>query len=406
MGNRGVALKKNGASGQRLWTWKFMVLILINLSNGVASFMTVPLVASYAMTLGAELTTASTVAGILSLVSLIMCPAAGVLSDKVDRKKLLLITEVGYAAALALHVAAPNIPALMVVRGLTGVFFSIANVLTVAYASSFIPRSKMGEGLGYFSLVSPLAQALGPVLGLALRDSMGYHMAFWGGAAATVVALVCVAVLPYTEEKKEAAGKQHSLRLKDVFAVEFLCLMLLTALFSSANGLVSTYLDIIAGERSIGNISLFFTVYSVVLVASKPFTGKLLDKKGLSIIVIPAVIFAALGMALVGLASSLGLMLAAAVCKALGQGAGTPSIQAYTVKTLEPARAGVAVSTIQIGQNLGNALAPIGGSFFAESFGYEAMFCGVGLFTLIAGMLLLVWHARKSHVQLVGENCR
>ena len=65
-----------------------------------------------------------------------------------------------------------------------------------------------------------------------------------------------------------------------------------------------------------------------------------------------------------------------------------------------------AVSTIQIGQNLGNALAPIGGSFFAESFGYEAMFCGVGLFTLIAGMLLLVWHARKSHVQLVGENCR
>ena len=117
-------------------------------------------------------------------------------------------------------------------------------------------------------------------------------------------------------------------------------------------------------------------------------------------------IFAALGMALVGLASSLGLMLVAAVCKALGQGAGTPSIQAYTVKTLEPARAGVAVSTIQIGQNLGNALAPIGGSFFAESFGYEAMFCGVGLFTLIAGMLLLVWHTRKSQGQLVGENCR
>ena len=70
--------------------------------------------------------------GILSLVSLIMCPAAGVLSDRVDRKKLLLITEVGYAAALALHVAAPNIPALMVVRGLTGGFFSLANVLPVA----------------------------------------------------------------------------------------------------------------------------------------------------------------------------------------------------------------------------------------------------------------------------------
>lgn len=398
MGNRGAVLKSETSAGpgERLWTWKFIVLILINLSNGVAGFMTVPLVASYAMNLGAELTTASTVAGILSLVSLFMCPVAGVLSDRVNRKKLLVVTEIGYAATLALHAFVPNIPGLMVVRGLTGVFFSIANVLTVAYASSYIPRKKMGEGLGYFSLVSPLAQALGPFLGLSLRDSMGYHMAFWGGAVATVIALVCVAVLPYTEEAKGSQKKQHSLHLKDVFALEFLCLMLLTALFSSANGLVSTYLDILAGERAIGNISLFFTVYSVALVISKPFTGKLLDKKGLYIVVIPAVVFAALGMVLVGLAASLGLMLVAAVCKALGQGAGTPSIQAYTVKTLEPARAGVAVSTIQIGQNLGNALAPIGGSFFVESFGYEAMFCGVGAFTLIAGMLLLVWYSKKN----------
>lgn len=40
--------------------------------------------------------------------------------------------------------------------------------------------------------------------------------------------------------------------------------------------------------------------------------------------------------------------------------------------------------------------APIGGSFFVESFGYEAMFCGVGAFTLIAGMLLLVWYSKKN----------
>ena len=45
-----------------------------------------------------------------------------------------------------------------------------------------------------------------------------------------------------------------------------------------------------------------------------------------------------------------------------------------------------------IGQNLGNALAPIGGSFFVESFGYEGMFCGVGVATLFIGMLLLLWN--------------
>lgn len=61
----------------RLWTWKFVVLMLINLTNGIAGYMTLPLVASYALNLGADLTTASTVSGVMSLVSLIILPGGG-----------------------------------------------------------------------------------------------------------------------------------------------------------------------------------------------------------------------------------------------------------------------------------------------------------------------------------------
>ena len=81
MGGMLLKAKLSAETKEPLWTWKFMVLIVVNLANGVAGFMTVPLVASYAMHLGATLTTASTVSGILSLVSLFMCPLAGVLSD-------------------------------------------------------------------------------------------------------------------------------------------------------------------------------------------------------------------------------------------------------------------------------------------------------------------------------------
>lgn len=388
---------KEKTAGQSLWTWKFFVLILINLTNGVAGYMTIPLVAKYALEMGADLTAASSISGILSLVAMVMCPVAGVLSDRVNRKKLLLVTEVGYAAFLGLHAFANEIPALIALRAGTGVFFAVSSVLSVAYASSYIPREKMGEGLSYFGLVMPLAQAMGPALGLGLRDGAGYEAAFLGAGLAVVVSLICVIALPYEEKAAaESGGEKRSLQFRDIFALEFLGLMLLTALFSSANGLVSTYLDILAGERSIANISLFFTIYSVALVISKPLTGKLLDKKGLYFVVVPAIVFAALGMFLIGLAASLGWMLAASVCKALGQGAGTPSIQAYTVKRLESSRAGVAVSTIQIGQSLGNALSPIAGSFFVNEFGYEAMFCGVGGITLIGGFLLLSWQLRKE----------
>ena len=81
--------------------------------------------------------------------------------------------------------------------------------------------------------------------------------------------------------------------------------------------------------------------------------------------------------------------------KALGQGSGTPSPQAYVVKTLDKSRAGVATSTIMIGQNVGNAIAPIIGSFFVTAYGYEKMFCGYGGILLGAGMLILCFHHKR-----------
>lgn len=106
---------------------------------------------------------------------------------------------------------------------------------------------------------------------------------------------MCVTILPYDAKAHQEGEKKHSLKLNDLFAVEFLSLMLLATLFSSANGLATTYLDILATERGIPNISLFFTAYAVALLIVKPITGRLQDKKGLYFVMIPAVVFAALG---------------------------------------------------------------------------------------------------------------
>lgn len=370
------------------------MLIAINFGSGVAGYMTVPLVAKYVMTFGADITTASAVSGILSLVAMFMCPVAGVLSDRINKKKLLIITEAAYAVCLGLHAFARSLIALLLLRAVTGIFFSLSNVLTIAYASSYIPKSRMGEGLGYFGLVVPLVQAAGPSIGLGLRDSIGYRAVFTGAAIAALAAMICVAVLPYNAP--EPSGQKKTLKFNDIFAVRFIWLMLLTALFSSANGLISTYLDILASERSITNISIFFTVFSVVLIIFKPLTGKLLDSRGMYLVIIPAVVFAALGMFFVGIASSLWVMLIAAVCKALGQGAGTPTIQAHAVKMLDKSHSGVAVSTIQIGQSLGNSIAPVLGSFLVKPFGYTTMFCGFGGIILVAGFLFLILQVRRE----------
>ena len=371
-----------------LWSWKFILLILMTFLNGTAGMMTVPLVAKYAKALGAELTMASTVAGLMSLVSLVVCPFAGALADKVSRKWILLVANLGYGICLCLHAVCTTIPLLIVMRLFTGVFFSVCSVTNVAFSASFIPKERTGEGLGYISLASIVAQAIGPGLGIAIADGSGYAATF---LVAGLFPLACIAaIFPLKYEwKKPDPASVRKLSLKNLYAPELTCFMLMAALFSAGNGMVSTYLAIIAEERAIANISLFFTVYSLFLIAIRPFTGKLQDKKGVFIILVPSFIFAALGMVFVGIGQGLGIMLAASVFKALGQGSGQPTIQAHSVKTLSRERSGVASSTVMIGQNVGNAVAPIVGSFFVGSFGYTGMFCGFGAFMAAAGLLLI-----------------
>ncbi len=372
----------------RLWSVSFLLLILMTFLNGAAGQMTVPLVAKYALSLGAELTLASTVAGLMSLVSLVVCPFAGALADKVSRKWILVFSNLGYGICLLLHSICVNIPLLIAMRLLTGVFFSVCSVTNIAFSSSFLPKERTGEGLGYVSLASIVAQALGPSIGLALVGKSGFGAAF---SLAGLLPLACIAViLPLKYRKPESENETaRRFSFRNLYAVELTCFMLMAALFSAGNGMVSTYLAIIADERQIVNISLFFTCYSLFLVALRPFTGKLLDKKGVFLILVPSFLFAALGMVFVGVGTSLAMMLVASGMKALGQGSGQPSIQAYSVKRLSRDRAGVASSTIMIGQNVGNALAPIVGSFFVKSFGYTGMFCGFGGLMAAAGLALI-----------------
>lgn len=374
----------------RLWTGSFCLLILLNLSNGIAGQMTIPLVAKFSLSLDPDLTLASTVSGLMSLVSLFVCPFAGLLSDRFNRKTVLLLSSAGYGLALLLHAFAFSIPMLVVLRLITGVFFSIVSVTLVAFSTYFVPKQRMGEGLGYTALASILSQALGPALGLALTDWFGYSVTFFVSGAFGLLGLVVILFMVYPKDVVPKATKK--IAFHDLFAVEFTGFMLLAMLFSSGNGLISTYLAIVAEERGISNIAVFFTVYSVCMVVLRPLAGKLLDRKGIYIILLPSILFAALGMFFIGIGYSLAVMLLASVFKALGQGSGTPSLQAYVVKTLDKSRAGVATSTIMIGQNVGNAIAPIIGSFFVTAYGYEKMFCGYGGILLVAGLLILFLH--------------
>ena len=93
----------SGTGKETIWTPKFIMVILFTFLSYAAAFLTYPLVAKFSLSLNPDLTLASTIAGLMSLASLFVCPFAGVLSDRVSRKRILQLSSVCYGAVLAMH---------------------------------------------------------------------------------------------------------------------------------------------------------------------------------------------------------------------------------------------------------------------------------------------------------------
>ncbi len=376
-----------------IWTVKFILVIIMAMFSGLAAQLTYPLVARFSLTLNPDITLAGTIAGLMSLMSLFVCPFAGLLSDRFSRKRILQVSSICYASVLLMHALIRTIPGLIILRLLVGVFFSINSVTVVAFSTAFIPQSRIGEGLGYTALANVLAQAAGPAIGLKLVEVSGYPATFILASVSALLCAVVITVLPYREEQNKEKKK---FSFNDLFAAEFTGFMLLSALFSGCSGLVATYLAILADQRGIANIALFFTVYSLCMVVFRPNSGKVYDRKGVYFVLIPAIISTACAMVLIGFGKTLAVMIAASLFNALGQGAGVPTLQADVIRKLDKSRTGVATSTIQIGQNIGNALAPMAGSFMVKALGYQAMYLSAAALIILAGFFLLFLQRMKE----------
>ena len=92
------------------------------------------------------------------------------------------------------------------------------------------------------------------------------------------------------------------------------------SVFSMFNGVIGAYLVLLGEERGIENISLYFTVNAIALVLVRIAAGKIYDRYGISAILIPAFILAAVAAVFIGFAGALPMILAAAAIKAFAQG--------------------------------------------------------------------------------------
>ena len=369
--------ENSAVAEEKLWTFEFILMIILGFFMGGTSQLINASLPEYLILRGGTLTLAQTITSLMSGVAMVLRPVSGAASDMFSRKNLLLVSTVVTAACLAGYAFAPTLGVLVVIRIIHGIAFAMQGVSHLAFATSFIPKSRLGEGMGFVAVGSILAQIVGPSIGLWLNDSFGSHVMFLGAAACALASGLIVFFVPYKKDNEVsgvAPRKITDIRLSNLFAKEVAMLAVFIGIFSCGNAMISGYIKLVANERGIASIGLYFTVNSIFVLLARTLGGKLSDKKGLAFVVLPAMIIEAAAFGVFASATSLMMMFAVAVMRAFSNGIASPSIQAAAVKKLGTERSGVAISTCYIGQDLMHVVGPIAGArIYAATGSYEKM---------------------------------
>ena len=374
---------------QTLWNKNFILLICMNLLAQAAFNLITPLLSLYVLGFGASLATAGLVVGIFALAALLLGPVAGLLIDRMNKKYLLMACTFINGLATFGYMLAPDTAAMIALRMLHGVSFTVAISTNMGWISDFIPKKRLGEGMGYYSIGQVIAMAAAPTAGIEISERIGIESTFFLAALLLIAATTDMSFMKSSPALPHPKFSLSALHLSDIVSFQLLPLSLIGGLFSMGNGLASSFLVLLAQERDIPNIGLYFTVNALCLLLTRPLAGKLYDKKGLSFILYPALLCAILEALLLGHAAGLSMILAAAVIKAFGQGTAQPSLQAECLRRSGSAQRGLAASTFFIGANSGQGFGPLAGGAVASAFGYTAMFnCSA---VLLLGGIAAYW---------------
>jgi MFS family permease len=380
----------------KLWGKEFIFLLLVSVVNFSAFSMVTPLMPGFSVSMGATLSAAGLITGMFSVVALVGRPFSGVIGDKLNKKYALIASLTLNGFITLLYGFAPSIGFLILIRIAHGLAFSVSSTVALALGADYIPKERMGEGVGFLGMGQIIGVAIGPNMGIILVDLFSYQLSFLVSGSVIMVAGLSVLTLRYNPAKTGAIRKSSSLkaslRPKNLVAVELLPNAAFVAIFMLGHGLTASFLVMIGDERGISGIGLYFVVNAIIVLITRPLMGRMTDRKGVAFAIVPGYLLSAAAMILIGSGYHLFIIGLAAVLFAIGAGSAMPAIQADCLRRLDRARSTVATGTYMIGLDIGMTVGPMLGGVIADAHGFRATFTSAAFLMLAGFCVYLVYN--------------
>jgi len=394
-------------SRQKLWTKDFLIVSLINFTITLIFYLLMVTIAGYAVeNFHASTSTAGLVSSIFIIGTLFGRLGTGRIIGDWGSKKTLFCGLLLFMLSTMSYFIAFNLPLLILNRLIQGIGLGIASTATGTIIAQILPAERRGEGIGYYSLSAILATAIGPFIGILLTQLFeDYRMIF---AVDSVLAIICfmmyfIVKVPDAPKKAKNMADKAGFKLSNFIEMRALPIAFVALVIGFAYSGVMSFMTFYAKELHLVTAgSYFFIIYALVILASRPFTGKLLDARGANIIIYPCLVLFAIGMYAFSSATSTGVFLIAGALIGIGYGNFNSVAQAIAIKVTPNERLGLATSTYFILYDLGLGVGPYFLGFFVPAMGYSAIFLAMVAVIFLSIVLYYFLYGKNEKMKQVN----
>jgi MFS family permease len=341
----------------QLWTRSLRLLLAVSWLVCFGFYMLPATLPAYVIQIGGTPFQASLVIGLFLVTSLVSRVMSGTVIDAVGERPITLAGIVIIAATTIAFIWMP-VTGILLLRSLQGIGWGLCTAAIAIAVYNEVPQERRAEGSGYYALTVITSVSLTPMVAILLMGAFDYAIVL------IVAALLPLAALPFAQmgmARRRSRGPAKrgtgALQLVNVFERGAMLPSALCCILTIPLSGVMVYLVLFGAERHLEHVWVFFVGYSLMILVTRPCIGRLFDRMGHRIIIVPGSVSMLLGLVVLSHAQSMALLIAASTLYGLGYGAVQPSLQTWAVDRCpgdrKAAANGLFLSAIDLGYIIG-----------------------------------------------------
>ncbi|MEY4634878.1 MAG: hypothetical protein RJA55_676 [Acidobacteriota bacterium] len=358
----------------------------------MSAFQLLPTAPFHILSLGGTGSEAGLFLGLLTYASAASAPITGAIGDRLGKRKVLIVASLAITAFSLLYAVAPSSQVILTLVLVHGVFWSGLLSSSSAYFLDIVPPSRRAEGLGYSGFASILAIAIAPGLGLWVFERGGWTLLCLEMAALNLLMAVIAWRLPADTRR---AMPPLSLRPSDLVEWRVMIGAMTLFLYSFSYGGVTSFVAVYADSVGVTPRALYFTIFALAIVATRPFIGRYADRIGHARVIVPCLALMVLGIAVLVFATTRLTFVASAMLFGVGFGSAYPVFVAHLMQHVPVHRRGATFGALLGAFDTGIGTGSISIGWLSEHYGFGRAFAVAGALALLSIPYFLFMEKRQ-----------